>query len=292
MAILTVMGIAGVLAPFRVSGHAQESAFELPREAASQLDSLAARVAGQIRQSKIDPADTRILVIDFSNSSDKRFSRLGTLLAEQFSRSLASHADGFSVPDCKLLTEYLRNNFIDLGDMRDEGVAIAVARFLGASGIVTGDLKQDPDRKLLVTLQFQGVGTPWAMGTTLSLTDQMEMLLKEPAPSFVRDPASVPLEPEVQAAGINGVGTPECAYCPPPLLTDAARLSKYRGSITLSVVVTPAGAADSIFVLKGAPFQMNEQAIETVRKWKFKPAMKNGKPVSSRVPVEIDLRIS
>jgi TonB family protein len=292
VAILAVVGIAVAFAPFGVSARAQESGFELPREVASQLDSLASRVAGQIRQSKIDPADTKILVIDFSSFADKRFSRLGTLLAEQFSRSLSNYADGFSVPGRKLLTEYLRNNFIDLGDMRDEGVAIAVARFLGASGMVTGDLKQDPDRKLLVTLQFQGVGSPWAMGTTLSLTDQMEVLLKESAPSFIRDPASVPVEPDVLAAGINGVGIPECVYCPPPLLTDAARLSKYRGSITLSVVVTPAGAADAIFVLKGAPFQMNEQAMETVRKWKFKPAMKNGKPVSSRVPVEIDLRIS
>lgn len=93
-------------------------------------------------------------------------------------------------------------------------------------------------------------------------------------------------------AGQNGAGTPECIYCPAPLYDDTARAAKYQGSIVLSVVVTSHGLSDSILVLKGAPFMLNKQAIEAVQKWKFKPTVKNGKPIAVRVPIEITFRIN
>ena len=71
-----------------VSAAAQDSAPALPRTAQDQMDSLASRVAEQIRQSKIDPAYPKILVIDFSNASDKQFSKLGSMLADDLAQSL------------------------------------------------------------------------------------------------------------------------------------------------------------------------------------------------------------
>jgi TonB family protein len=37
---------------------------------------------------------------------------------------------------------------------------------------------------------------------------------------------------------------------------------------------------------------LNKQAIEAVQKWKFKPAVKNGKPIAVRVPIEITFRVN
>ena len=228
--------------------------------------------------------------MDFSDSADKHVSALGRALAERFSKSLASHADGFAVAGSNVVSHYLRDNFIDVRDLQGPEVILALARFLGASGIIVGELREDPDRKLLLTLGMEGFGAPWAAAETLPLTPQMRSLLSEPAANLAPAAPSIPSEPGVLTAGINGVGIPECIYCPPPLGTDAARAAKYSGSLTLSVVVTVAGTAESVFVLRGAPFQMNERAIEAVRKWRFKPAMKDGKPVPSRVPVGITLR--
>ncbi|MGB6670755.1 MAG: energy transducer TonB, partial [Candidatus Acidiferrum sp.] len=59
----------------------------------------------------------------------------------------------------------------------------------------------------------------------------------------------------------------------------------------LSLIVTKEGAVESVQVLKGAPFALAEQAVDAVKKWKFKPAKFEGKSVSVRVPVDIDFQL-
>jgi TonB family protein len=274
-----------------VSAAAQDSASRLAPRAEAQMDSLASRVAGQIRQSKIDPENTKVFVLDFSNAADKEFSQLGRLLADCFSAALLNQADGFVVLDRQLLTAYLKDNWIDQKEIQSNGTALALARSMGATGVVRGDLQEDPDHQLLLTLRLEGFGPAWSDKSLLTLTGEIEALLKEPLPTFVRA-SPLPREPGVLLPGLDGVGIPSCIYCPPPLYDDAARAAKYQGTIVLSVVVTPEGRSDSILVLKGAPFLLNKQAIEAVQKWKFKPAEKDGKPVRVRVPIEITLRVN
>ena len=274
-----------------VSAVAQDSASALAANAEAQMDSLASRVAGQIRQSKIDPENTKVFVFDFSNAVDKEFSQLGRLLADRFSTALLNQANGFVVLDRQLLTAYLKDNWIDQKEIQSNGIALAVARSMGATGVVRGDLGEDPDHQLLLTLRLDGFGPGWATGSLLTLPREMQALLKEPLPTFMRA-SPIPIEPGVLIPGLDGVGIPACIDCPPPLYDDAARAAKYQGTIVLSVVVTPDGRSDSILVLKGAPFLLNKQAMEAVQKWKFKPAEKDGKPVRVRVPIEITLRVN
>jgi TonB family protein len=287
--LLLTAVLAGNL--FCVSAAAQDSASRLAPNREAQMDSLASRVAAQIRQSKIDPENTRVFVFDFSNAVDKEFSQLGRLLADRFSTALGNQADGFVVLDRQLLTAYLKDNWIDQKEIQSNGIALALARSMGATGVVRGDLEEDPDHQLLLTLRLEGFGPAWSAGSLLTLTGEMQAQLKEPLPTFMRASA-IPAEPGVLIPGLDGVGIPECIYCPPPLYDDAARAAKYQGTIELSVVVTSDGRSDSILVLKGAPFLLNQQAIEAVQKWKFKPAEKDGKPVRVRVPIEITLRVN
>jgi TonB family protein len=278
--------------PLSVSAAAQDSASRSASpNAEAQLDSLASRVAGQIRQSKIDPENTKVFVFDFSNAVDKEFSKLGRLLADQFSTALRNQADGFVVLDRQLLTDYLQDNWIDQKEIQSNGIALAVARSMGATGVVRGDLGEDPDHQLLLTLRLEGFGPAWAAGSLLTLTSEMQALLQEPLPTFMRA-SPIPGEPGVLIPGLDGVGIPACIYCPAPVYDGDARAAKYQGTIELSVVVTPDGRSDSILVLKGAPFSLNKQAVEAVQKWKFKPAEKEGKPVRVRVPIEITFRVN
>jgi TonB family protein len=248
-------------------------------------------VAEQIRRSKFEPESTKFLVFDFSNTSDKQCSKLGAILADRFSAVLANHADGFVVLGRDLLIAYLKDNWIDQRDIQGEGIELAIARSMGATGVLRGDLQEDPDNQLLLTLRLEGFGPAWSAGVVMTATDEMRVLSKGPNPTFSLT-APFPVEPGVLTAGSDGVGIPECIYCPPPLFNELARASKYQGTIELSVVVTSEGRCDSILVLKGAPFLLNRQAIDAVQKWKFKPAQKNGKPVSVRVPVEITFRMN
>ena len=58
--------------------------------------------------------------------------------------------------------------------------------------------------------------------------------------------------------------------------------------VLLAVTVDENGNAKDIAVIKGESFGLTEQAIATVRKWRFKPATAtDGKPAAVRVPVQV-----
>ena len=93
-------------------------------------------------------------------------------------------------------------------------------------------------------------------------------------------------------AGVNGVGTPTCIYCPDPLYSDEARKAKYQGTVVLNVIITADGRATDIHVAKGPGLGLEEKAIEMVRTWRFRPALgPNGRPVPVSIPIEVTFRL-
>jgi len=92
--------------------------------------------------------------------------------------------------------------------------------------------------------------------------------------------------------GVGGVTVPACVYCPSPNFTDAARAAKFNGSVVLQVVVTADGRAENISVVRKAGYGLEQNAIEMVRKWQFRPAKgPDGNPVATVVPIEVTFRI-
>ena len=93
-------------------------------------------------------------------------------------------------------------------------------------------------------------------------------------------------------AGVNGVGSPVCIYCPLPEYSDEARKAKYQGSVTLDVTVTTDGRVINPVVVKGPGLGLEEKAMAQVKNWKLKPSIgPNGKPVNARVIIEVAFRI-
>jgi TonB family protein len=92
--------------------------------------------------------------------------------------------------------------------------------------------------------------------------------------------------------GVAGVTVPACVYCPNPSFTDEARAAKFNGSVVLQVVVTADGHAENISVVRKAGYGLEQNAIETVKKWQFRPAKgPDGNPVATVVPIEVTFRI-
>src|SRR5580698_5540153 len=285
--IITVMLVSVLSA----STAARDEAPALPRAVQEQMDSLASRVAEQIRQSKVDPAYPKILVIDFSNASDKQFSKLGTFLADDLAQSLSGYASGFQVQDRKSFSEYLKQNWMGLDDLQSEAVCLTLARSMGGAGVVRGTIETDANQQLRVNLRIDGIGSDWSGDAQFTLTDVLQQLLKQPALSFARSPEAIPAEPGILQPGVDGASLPVCVFCPSPDYTDLARAAKYRGTVELSLIVTKDGAVNSVMVLKGAPFALTQKAIDAVQKWKFKPAKFHGQSVPVRVPVDIEFQL-
>lgn len=93
-------------------------------------------------------------------------------------------------------------------------------------------------------------------------------------------------------AGVNGVGMPSCIYCPDPPYSDEARKAKYQGVVVVMVIVTADGRASDVKVIKSPGLGLDEKTVETVKQWRFKPAVgPGGKPLTVQVPIEVTFRL-
>jgi protein TonB len=71
-----------------------------------------------------------------------------------------------------------------------------------------------------------------------------------------------------------------------------ARKAKIEGSCTLALVVDENGNPTNLRVIRSLGMGLDEKAIEAVKSWKFEPAFgKDGKPVASKIAVEVDFRL-
>jgi TonB family protein len=85
---------------------------------------------------------------------------------------------------------------------------------------------------------------------------------------------------------------PACEYCPQSEYTDEAVKAKLQGTVYLAVAIDASGAAKQIYVVEGLPFGLTQKAVDSVRSWRFKPALDpDGKPVEVAQIVEIQFRL-
>jgi TonB family protein len=74
--------------------------------------------------------------------------------------------------------------------------------------------------------------------------------------------------------------------------SDEARRAKYQGVCIVSLIVDAQGNPQNPRVVRPLGMGLDEKALEAVRKYKFKPAMKDGKtPVPVMINVEINFRL-
>ena len=89
----------------------------------------------------------------------------------------------------------------------------------------------------------------------------------------------------------NGVSLPRAVYSPEPEFSDEARMAKYQGIVTLTIIVTPDGRPVDIQVSRALGMGLDEKAMAAVRTWRFEPGKKDGHPVAVRMDVEVDFHL-
>lgn len=85
---------------------------------------------------------------------------------------------------------------------------------------------------------------------------------------------------------------PQGVFTVLPIYPLAAKLKNVQGRVVLAFVVNVDGTVDRIVVKSASPVGVFEQAaINAVKKWRFKPGTRRGKPVATRViqPLEFSL---
>lgn len=72
-----------------------------------------------------------------------------------------------------------------------------------------------------------------------------------------------------------------------PSYTQAAIEAGVEGAVVLEVVVRRDGTAASPRLVKRLGFGLDEKALEEIVHWRFLPALREGRPVESRVTIEV-----
>jgi TonB family protein len=85
----------------------------------------------------------------------------------------------------------------------------------------------------------------------------------------------------------NGVTSPKAIFAPDPDYSKGARKAKYQGTCVLSLIVGPDGQARDIKVTRAVGYGLDINAVESIKKWKFEPGMKDGTPVATYATIEV-----
>lgn len=77
----------------------------------------------------------------------------------------------------------------------------------------------------------------------------------------------------------DNVSRPEIIHSVAPVYTELARRARVTGTVIVEAIIDEQGDVVNVRVLKGQPMGLDQAAVDAVKTWKFKPAMKGGKPV-------------
>ena len=89
----------------------------------------------------------------------------------------------------------------------------------------------------------------------------------------------------------NGVSAPRALETPDPEYSEEARKAKFQGVVVLWLIVGPDGKPRDIKVTRPLGMGLDQKAIEAVNRWRFEPAMKDGRPVAVQINVEVNFRL-
>jgi len=89
----------------------------------------------------------------------------------------------------------------------------------------------------------------------------------------------------------NGNTLPQLQFKTEGEYTEEARRAKIQGTVVLAVTVEPDGTATVVRVVKSLDPGLDQNAIEAVRKWRFRPGTRDGQPVPVSATVEVNFRL-
>ena len=135
------------------------------------------------------------------------------------------------------------------------------------------------------------VGTGWWAVKTFWLTAPLPTETVVTYGSFSQPGSNAP--PKTLAVYTVGgdVKAPVPIYKPEPAYAHEARAAKLEGTDVFWIIVDASGAVADVELVQSLGKGLDESAMQTLRTWRFLPAMKKGKPVPVRLIVEVSFRL-
>ena len=91
--------------------------------------------------------------------------------------------------------------------------------------------------------------------------------------------------------GIGGVSAPVPLYKVEPEYSEEARKAKFQGTVVLEIVIDERGYPTNFKILNPLGLGLDQKAVEAVKQWRFRPGMRNGKPVAVVARIDVSFRL-
>jgi len=261
-----------------------------------QLSDLASRLLHYTGDAGCQKDNCKVLVTDFVFPDGATIPN-GVQWADELSLLFADQKNSIQVIDRSLFKDFWEKAHLFAKVQTSEPVARWMARHFGATVVLVGQARMITDDVVQLSARFLNA----ADENLISPSSEVNLRLTIASVAFspVADPPAIPILPpfpetidggKVYRAGTQGVGLPSCYNTPNPLPTEASRSANFSGTILVEGVIGVDGAMKAVRIVQGAPFDLNDTALETIKSWKCKPATLEGKPVASVVPIEVTIR--
>jgi protein TonB len=87
------------------------------------------------------------------------------------------------------------------------------------------------------------------------------------------------------------VSAPTIVFRVEPEYSEEARKARYEGKVLLEAIIKKDGRVDVLHLLRSLGFGLDQNAIEALKQWRFRPAMQNGKAVDSILNIEVSFNL-
>ncbi len=258
----------------------------------AQIPEAAGRILKNADKANCKPRECGIIVTDFSFSSGLS-SQLGMQLADQFSKELASQQKEIQVIDRSTLRAYLEQERIPGALLNNEKATRWLGKQLGGTAVLTGTIENSvsPLRVKLHLLSCDKEKATFEEEVIITSSDLADVL--RPVEGFPQKADAIKsADSPIFRAGANGVTQPACVYCPDPDYANAAREAKFNGTVLMEAVLSAEGHVTQVRIVRGAPYGLNQKAMNALQSWKLKPSTLDGKPVTVTIMIEIGFRLN
>src|ERR1019366_588529 len=120
-------------------------------------------------------------------------------------------------------------------------------------------------------------------GKPIAVQVSFDGIFESPNPRIVMN--------DVIRIGAPVVKPPRATYTPDPPYTKTAMKAGIEGSVHLWLVVDEHGVPQQVWIDKSLDPGLDQNAIDTVKKWRFEAAREDGTPVAVKIDVAVNFRL-
>ena len=106
-------------------------------------------------------------------------------------------------------------------------------------------------------------------------------------PAFLKEYRSASATPEPTPPTImpQPLSAPQASY------SDTARKARITGGISAWIRISESGSVENVWVVKPLGLGLDEQVIDVIRKWRFRPGTRSGAPVATEIQTEMSFSL-